>query len=144
MDNPDWDSVFQYVSEPLDLGFSSDKPVERPDRVHLDTHQAASQVPTPPVSHPELHHIGLTPHSFPMTALLSSTVPLTGIPWSPSQLLSIPGRTMTPFPPILFSSHPTRSFSTSIRMCCLAPHKMASRACSLPHIPKTMTVSAPS
>jgi hypothetical protein len=50
MDTTDWDSVFQYVSEPLDLEFTSDKvPVERQDRV-LDSHQgASSQVPTPPV-----------------------------------------------------------------------------------------------
>jgi hypothetical protein len=49
MDNADWDSVFQYVSEPLDLDFSSEKSgTERADRIHLGNH-ITSQVPTPPV-----------------------------------------------------------------------------------------------
>lgn len=44
MDSPEWESVLQFVSEPLDMGIMSDKPI------HETSSATPSQVPTPPSS----------------------------------------------------------------------------------------------
>lgn len=50
MENTDWDSVLQFVSEPMDMEFS-DKPIaERTDRNKLSLPSGEPQIPlTPPV-----------------------------------------------------------------------------------------------